>query len=281
MGIDVQSPLGRVSEGSESDTSLETSLEATHDKRSNARTRTLERLPTLDLLDKLDEREREVQALLLAGEASLLRRTTSDSAHSNVVDESPAGFQWEVPDFSEVLGVVVRSNESLAKRGPPEDISECSPLKRTRSQCHGYEGISDSAKRLTSMMAGMREQLARLNDPQYIDDLLALESSTTQPVAPESKVIDEINEIEALRQENRNLRASLAESEREKAEMSKRFAENLMVLEDRLAKSNKYLKDAICSDQAKQPECKMSSGNALLQLKAQQRPISRPGINVR
>merc|ERR1711904_590047 len=98
---------------------------------------------------------------------------------------------------------------------------------------------------------GMRQRLSQLDDPQYLDDLLALQSSAPQPEHPESKVRDE---VEALRAENKKLKASLAEAQQEKTEMSK----VLIVLEDRLAKSNEYLRDAFCSNQAQQAKCRVS-----------------------
>jgi len=260
---DVQSPLERVSEGSESDCTPE----AIAPKFSKARA--LRTLPTLDLMDRLDERDREVQELLLAGEAAI-QSNTSDSARSSYsVDESPLGFQWDVPDFADVLSVVARGNEALqAKRGPTQDIVDCSPLKRTRS--HGYEGISEGARGLSAMMAGMTQRLAMLSDPQYLDDLLALQASeSSQAEAQGSTRADEgsMTEVEALRKENRRLQESLAESTREKAEMSK----VLLVLEGRLATSNEFLKNA-CSAEETKPKSTLRCGSALLSLKAQQWP---------
>lgn len=267
-------------------------------KRSNERS--LEKLPTLDLMDKLEQTERKLQALLAAGEEVIQSSSCSDSAstpRSHIVEESPLGFQWEVPDFSDVLSIVARNNEPPAKRGPSEDIADSSPSKRARSLTEDYQGISEQAKRLTSMMAGMSEHLSRLSDPQYLDDLVThrssasqrsdpddmpdseskvrstnltqhldqlsdlqfLDTSTPQLQHPQSKVNDE---VQALREENRKLQASLAEAQREKTEMSK----VLVVLEDSLAKSNEYLRD-----QAKQPKCTVGCGNALLSLQAQQR----------
>jgi len=258
-------------------------------------------------MNKLEQREREVQALLTAGEEVIQSTSCCDSestTRSNMVEESPLGFQWEVPDFSDMLSVVAKSTEPLAKRGPPEYISDSSPLKRARSLAHGYEGISENAKRLTSMMSDMTERLARLSDPQYLDDLAtrqssasqpkpdcilrfcnltqrldqlsdpqflddlwALQSSASLPELSESKVNDE---VEALRQDNQKLQASLIEAEREKAEMSK----VLMVMEDRLTKSNDYLREIACLEQVKKPMYKISCGSALLSSKARQCPTN-------
>merc|ERR1739848_880365 len=63
--------------------------------------------------------------------------------------------------------------------------------------------------------------------------------------------------------ENRRLKASLAESRREKEEMSKVLA----ILENRLSQSNEYLRDAFCSEQAKQPKFELSCGKALMSTK--------------
>jgi len=258
MGIDAQSQLETVSEGSESDSCI------TLDRKNSekwSKPRGFGRTATSDLMDRLDEREKEVQALLLAGEAAIQSNTPSGAglfsitdaspARSDVVDESPLGFEWAVPDFSEVLGVVLRSKEAQVKRAPVEDIA--SPLKRTRSHAGGFQGISESARELTSIMSGLSGKLAQLSDPQYLDDLLALqpymsEDSEQSDVGCQKTVLDE---VEALRQENRRLQASLAKSEQEKVEMGK----VLMIMEDRLNKSNEYLRDAFYSNKANQAKC--------------------------
>merc|ERR1711904_546763 len=102
-----------------------------------------------------------------------------------MVEESPIGIHWEVPDFSldfsDVLSAMARNNEPLLKRGPSEDMAECSPSKRARPLTHGYEGISENARKLTSILAGMSQRLAQLSDPQYFDDLMASQSSASRP----------------------------------------------------------------------------------------------------
>jgi len=217
-------------------------------------------------MDRLDERDKEVKQLLLAGEAALQSNTGSTSPLSSLIEESPLGFRWEVdklPDFADVLDVVVRGNKSLQAVGQAKCMSgensvECSPLKRTRSQ--GYEKIGQDARGLASMMAGMTQRLARLSDPKYLDELLTLQASKAQPEESVHKQTDEgsPSEVELLREENRKLKESLAESQREKAEMSK----VLHVLEDRLAKSNEYLKSAFHSEDAKPSMCTLRSGKA-------------------
>jgi hypothetical protein len=199
---------------------------------------------TLDLVNKLDERDKEVQQLLLAGEAIIQSTNCSDSGPSNFDDESPMGFQWDVPDFPDVL----ESCESLlAKRVLPEDSPDCSPdcspVKRTRSQ---YGRISQEAKGLASMMAGMTRHLAQLSDPKYLDDLLALQTCSPEPegvVGKPSDDLESLSEVEQLRRENQKLQA-------ENAEMSG----VLRVMEDRLSMSNQYLKDAVASEEAKKPK---------------------------
>jgi len=252
LSRDAQSPSGRVTECSESDSSPVTVK--------LIKPRAFQTMGTLDLIDRLDEREKEVQELLLAGEVAMQR---SISAGSSLVEESPLGLQWEadqLPDFADMLDMVVRDHDSLqAKRACTEDTA-CSPIKRARSS-GSDENFSDDARGLVSMLAGVTQRLARLSDPQYLDDLLALQTANPQPKDPANKQTDQLSEIELLRKENCKLKESLAESQREKAEMSK----VLHILEDRLAKSNEYLKDAweFQSEKAMQ-KCILSCGNGML-----------------
>eukprot|EP00746_Dinoflagellata_sp_MGD_P160992 gnl/MRDRNA2_/MRDRNA2_87991_c0_seq1.p1 gnl/MRDRNA2_/MRDRNA2_87991_c0~~gnl/MRDRNA2_/MRDRNA2_87991_c0_seq1.p1 ORF type:complete len:332 (+),score=58.83 gnl/MRDRNA2_/MRDRNA2_87991_c0_seq1:88-996(+) len=269
-----RSPLERVSEGSESDTSPE--------RRSPTRVnaRAMRKMGTMDLMRKLDERDKEVQELLLAGEALIQSTSCSESPLSNLEEESPMGFQWDVPDFPDVLGVVATHCDSqLAKHELPEsspDVVDCSPLKRTRCQ---YESISESAKGLASMMAGMSQHLAQLSDPNYLDDLLALHKCSPhledakRKSENDVKSLSEVDikqEVECLRQENQKLRQKLDECEKEKAEMST----VLQHLEDRLTMSNECLKDAAAFEETNKPKYTMRCGSALLSLKAQQWPTA-------
>lgn len=256
LSRDAQSPLGRVSECSESDSSPQTVK--------LIKPRAFQTMRTLDLIDRLDEREKEVQELLLAGEVAMQRNSALllSPASSSLVEESPLGLQWEadqLPDFADMLDMVVRDHDSLqAKRACTEDTA-CSPIKRARSS-GSDENFSEDARGLVSMLAGVTQRLARLSDPQYLDDLLALQTANSQPKDPANKQTDQLSEIELLRKENCKLKESLAESQREKAEMSK----VLHILEDRLAKSNEYLKDAFQSEKAMQPKCILSCGNGML-----------------
>lgn len=230
MSRDAQSPLERVSEDIESDTTPASRSPMRFSKRP------FRKLRTVDLMNKLDERDKEVQQLLLAGEAAIQSNLESctDPAHPSLEEESPVGFQWDVPDFPELPDIA-------AKRDLSEDIVDIvdsSPGKRARSQ---YEEISESARGLASMMAGMSQRIAQLSDPKYLDDLLALSPSLSQSEDSINKPeVDEwyMSEVERLREENRKLHEELAESKREKAEMSK----VLFLLEDRLTKCNGYLR---------------------------------------
>lgn len=255
-GREAQSPLERVLEGSESDS--DTSPERRSAKRVNART--FQKMRTLELVQKLDERDKEVQQLLLAGEAAIQSNTChGGSAPSHLDEESPMGFHWDVPDFSDVLGAVAGHCSLHAKRVVPDDLMnpvDGSPLKRTRAQ---YEGISQSARGLASMMAGMTQHLAQLSDPAYLDDLLALQTLEPEDAVSKQDVEEEsLSEVEKLRQENQKLQEELAGCEKEKTEMSK----TLQLLEHRLIMSNEYLRVAVASEDTKNRTTKMAQFGA-------------------
>jgi len=244
--------------------------------------RTLSRKHTFELMNKLEQREREVQALLAAGE-EVMQSSCSGSASTtpfHIEEESPLGFQWEVPDFVDVLNVVARGSEQLAKRSPPEDISDHSPLKRARSLAHSYEGIGEKAKSSTSTMSDMTERLARLSDPQYLEWVVRMSNLTQcKEHLSDPQFLDDLWALRssALREENRKLQASLTEAQREKAEMSK----VLMILEGRLAESNEHLRDIVCVAQAEQPKHKIKCGSALqsVSVKARQCPTNVKSIS--
>jgi len=216
---------------------------------------------------------------LAAGE-EVMQSSCSDSASTtpfNIEEESPLGFQWDVPDFLDVLNVVARGSEQLAKRSPPEDISDYSPLKRARSLAHSYEGICEKAKSSTSTMSDMTERLARLSDPQYLEWVVRMSNFTQrQDQLSDPQFLYDLWALRssALREENRKLQASLTEAQREKAEMSK-----VLILEGRLAESNEHLRDIVCVEQAKQPQHKIKCGSALPPVKARQCPTKGNSIS--
>lgn len=203
---------------------------------------------TLDLMEKLDKRDKEVQQLLLAGEATIQSTVMrTDSGLSNLDEESPV-FQWDVPDFPDMLGNCDSLHvKRVLTEDSPDCSPDCSPLKRTRCQ---FARIGEEAKGLADMMAGMTKHLAQLSDPKYLDDLLALQTQSTEAEDIVGKPYDDVtslSEIEQLRQENRKLQEDLAGCHKEKAEMSKA----LHLLEDRLTMSNECLKDVVASEEAK------------------------------